>query len=168
MAAKLHSERVPSLPKYRKTLALEERKSFDEKLKLIENIDPYNASNFLFSDSMELWPQIEFPDIANYLNFSTSSYTKEQLKAYKSLDVYKYFVAGWVRGIFVGKATDNIKILIWKVGFFFPRNYETTERSVYKSSYNWDLVNHMTWHLHLFIALLQVKLTTLREWMTHL
>ena len=146
MAAKLHSERVPSLPKYRETLALERRKSYDEKLKLIENIDPYNVSNFLFSDSMELWPEIEFPDIANYLIFSTSSYTKEQLKAYKSLDAYNYFVAGWVRCIFVGKATDNIKILIGKVGFFFffPRNYETTERSVYKSFYNWDLVNHMT------------------------
>ncbi|XP_074614405.1 uncharacterized protein LOC141874140 [Acropora palmata] len=115
MAAKLHSERVPSLPKYRVTLALERRKSYDEKLKLIENIDPYNVSNFLFSDSMELWPEIEFPDIANYLIFSTSSYTKEQLKAYKSLDAYNYFVAGWVRCIFVGKATDNIKILIGKV-----------------------------------------------------
>ena len=120
MAAKLHSERVPSLPKYRETLALERRKSYDEKLKLIENIDPYNVSNFLFSDSMELWTEIEFPDIANYLIFSTSSYTKEQLKAAKSLDAYNYFVAGWVRCIFVGKATGNIKILIGKVGFFFP------------------------------------------------
>ena len=131
MAAKLHSERVPSLPKYRKSLALEERKSYDEKLKLIDNIYPYNVSNFLCSESMESMPEIEFPDIASYLLFSTSSYTKEQLKAYKSLDTFTYFVAGWVRCIFVGKATDNIKILIGKVGFF-PRNYETTERSVYK------------------------------------
>ena len=88
------------------------RKSYDEKLKLIENLDPYNVSNFLFSDSMELWPEIEFPGIANYLLFSTSSYTKEQLKAYKSLDAYEYFVAGWVRCIYIRKATDNIKILI--------------------------------------------------------
>ena len=48
MAAKLDSERVPSLPKYRETLALERRKSYDEKLKLIGNIDPYNVSNFVF------------------------------------------------------------------------------------------------------------------------
>ena len=51
MAAKLRSERVPFLPKYRETLALEGRKSYDEKVKLIEKIDPYNVSNFLFSDS---------------------------------------------------------------------------------------------------------------------
>ena len=80
-------------------------KSYDEKLKLIENIDPYNVSNFLFADSMELWPEIEFPGIANYLLFSTSSYTEEQLKAYKSLDAYEYFVAGWVRCIYRRKAT---------------------------------------------------------------
>ena len=90
MAAKLHSERVPSLPKYCESLALEERKSYDEKLKLIDNIDPYKVSNFSYSDSMELWPEIEFPDIANYLLFSTTSYTKEQLKAYKSLDACTY------------------------------------------------------------------------------
>ena len=89
MAAKLHSERVPSLPKYRQTLALEGRKSYDKKLKLIENIAPYNVIYFLFSDSMELWLKIEFPDIANYLTFSTSNYTKEQLKGYKGLDAYK-------------------------------------------------------------------------------
>ena len=87
---KLHSEGVPSLPKYRETLALEERKSCDEKLKLIDNIDPYNVSNFLHSDSMELWPEIEFPDIANYPLVSRSSYTKDQLNAYKSLDAYTH------------------------------------------------------------------------------
>ena len=37
------------------------------------------------------WPNIEYPDIYNYF-ITTPSYTKQQLKAYKSLDGYKYFV----------------------------------------------------------------------------
>ena len=69
-----------------------------------------------FSESMELWPEIEFPDIANYLLFSTSRYTKEELKA---LDAYQFFVAGCVSCIFVAKATDTSKILIGKVYVFF-------------------------------------------------
>jgi len=74
---------------------------------LINDIDPYNVSNFFYSGSIELWPQIEFPDITTYLLFSTSSYTKEQLRAYKSLDANTDFGAGWVRCIFVGKATHQ-------------------------------------------------------------
>ena len=49
------------------------------------------------------------------LLFSTSKFTKEQLKAYKSLQSYQYFVAGSVRRIFVGKATEDTTILIGKV-----------------------------------------------------
>lgn len=39
---------------------------------------------------------MEYPDIFNYLIKTTSSYTKERLKAYKSLDGYNFFVQGWV------------------------------------------------------------------------
>ena len=68
-----------------------------------------------YSQSMNEWPEIEFPDIVNYLLFSTSKFTKKELKAYKSLQSYQYFVAGWVRSIFVGKATEDTTILIGKV-----------------------------------------------------
>ncbi|EDO30018.1 predicted protein [Nematostella vectensis] len=96
MVAKLPSDRVLSLPKYRELLDPEVRKNYNEKLKSIANIDPYNVSRNFFTDSWDLWPEIQFPDIVNYLLFSTSNNTKEELKAYKSLDAYQYFVAGWV------------------------------------------------------------------------
>ena len=116
MATRSDHVRVPSLPKYRDSLDPEQRKRYDEKLQLISNINPYNVSSRFFDESMEMWPKIEFPDIVNYLLFSTSRYTKEQIKAYKSLEAYQYFVAGWVRCIYVGKATDTLKIVIAKVG----------------------------------------------------
>ncbi|EDO30936.1 predicted protein [Nematostella vectensis] len=115
MATKLPSDRVPSLPKYRELLDPEVRKNYNAKLKSIANINPYNVSRNVFTDSWELWPEIQFPDIVNYLLFSTSNNTKEELKAYKSLDVYQYFVAGWVRCIFVGKASTDVRILIGKL-----------------------------------------------------
>ena len=108
-------ERVPSLPGYFAGLNLDDKKSYEEKLKKISNIDPYNLSASFYSDSSENWPNIEFPDIVNYLLFTSSRYTNDQLKAYKSLDSYQYFIAGWVRCIFVGKATQSTRILIGKV-----------------------------------------------------
>ena len=109
------SERVPSLPGYFAGLNLDDKKSYEEKLKKISNIDPYNLSASFYSDSSENWPNIEFPDIVNYLLFTSSRYTNDQLKAYKSLDSYQYFIAGWVRCIFVRKATQSMRILIGKV-----------------------------------------------------
>ncbi len=106
---------VPMNRKYLQTLTNESRKKYQEKLNLINNIDPYNVNSKFFSESVEMWPNVEYPDIVTYFLCSTSRYTKEQIKAYKSLESYQYFVAGWVRCVFVGKATSNIKILIGKV-----------------------------------------------------
>ena len=108
-------ERVPSLRGYRDSLSAENRQMYDDKLKFTAGIDPYAVSDNFYSQSMDEWPEVEFPDIVNYLLFSTSKFTNEQLKAYKSLQSYQYFVAGWVRSIFVGQATEDTTILIGKV-----------------------------------------------------
>ncbi|XP_028415046.1 uncharacterized protein LOC114538132 [Dendronephthya gigantea] len=90
------SMRVPLDRKYLETLTNDSRKKYQEKLNLINNIDPYNVSSNFFTESMEMWPNIEYPDIVTYFLCSTSRYTKEQIKAYKSLESYQYFIAGWV------------------------------------------------------------------------
>ena len=62
-------------------------------------VDPYVSKNFvsvMSGSTQELWPEIEYPDILNYLIYTTSSYAREQLKAYKSMDGYNFLVQGWV------------------------------------------------------------------------
>ena len=44
-------------------------------------------------NNRQLWPEV---DIFNYLISTTSPYTREQLKAYKSMDGYNFFIQGWV------------------------------------------------------------------------
>ena len=83
--------------KYYEELDSQAQKRYIEKLSIASLLfDPYLSKDFVSESNQELWPEIEYPDIYNYLINTTSSYTKEQLKAYKSMDGYNFFVQGWV------------------------------------------------------------------------
>ena len=84
-----------------------------EKLVAINlSIDSFSVqeNKFELSKDFTKWPDISYADIFAYLNFP-SIYTKRSLKAYKSLECYKYVLSGLVFDIKV-KRINNGNYLI--------------------------------------------------------
>ena len=69
-------------------------------------------------EDVTCFPDVTYPDIvtSNYLLFAPSPYSKDDLKAYKSLDAYNQFVCGWVRGV-ACYCQNNQCVVKAKVGF---------------------------------------------------
>ena len=83
--------------KYREGLDKQEQIRYEGKLKIIGGDDPYEMPASTWSDDVKMLPKVTYPDIVNYLVFSPSPYTSDDLKSYKGLDAYNQFVCGWVR-----------------------------------------------------------------------
>ena len=62
--------------------------------------DPYAIEESLWSEDMSKWPDLQFGDIYTYLVDTEGCYTKEKLKAFKSLETYNYFYNGYVQTIY--------------------------------------------------------------------
>ena len=76
--------------------------------------DPYALSDLDFEFGIESVPPITNMDIITYLVLTHSYYTKEQMKAYKSLTAYKYFESGFVEKVGI-KKFENYILLVGKV-----------------------------------------------------
>ena len=84
---------------YSANLNEEDFTRYREKLKLAtgEQLpDPYTLKEKWTNDISNL-PEITWRDVTEYLLDTASAYTKESIKAYKSLEAYDYFVCGHVQ-----------------------------------------------------------------------
>lgn len=70
---------------------------YQQKVSIINDTDPYSLANDDMNYDPASFPSITNMDIVAYLVLTTSFYTKQQMKAFKSLQAYKYFDAGFVR-----------------------------------------------------------------------
>ena len=85
------------------------KKRYAEKLDMLGTLsDPYaDVNTNPWSLDSASWPEVEYLDMYNYLISTPSPYTKKEMKAYKSLEGYKYFVDGWVGNVLVQHDTAS-------------------------------------------------------------
>ena len=57
-----------------------------------EALDPYQLRSEAWVDDPSLWPEVEFPHIYVYLIDTPGEFTREKLKAFKSLEAYNYYI----------------------------------------------------------------------------
>ena len=74
--------------------------------------DPYMLKKSECSENLADYPSVEYPDIVNYLVLQTSWITGQQMKAYKSMDAYNFFVSGWVNTIFTKLTAGTDKVVV--------------------------------------------------------
>ena len=116
--AKMTTCVVPTFSSYFYTLDERPKARYREKLRMLGGMeDPYITASTIGDHSDQCldwlsWPNVEYPDIYNYCITSPNSYSKEELKAYKSLDAYKYFVDGWVSDILVWTVPSHSKACV--------------------------------------------------------
>ena len=101
--------------KYFQCLSSESKKRYLAKISKIENVDPYCLKKENLNSDTECFPKISYPDIVNYLLFAPSPVTAEELKCYKSMEAYNYFLCGWVKEITVKIFKDESCLILGRV-----------------------------------------------------
>ena len=104
--------------KYFASLDYEARRHYVEKLKqgsAVSMPDPYSIPDGSWIEDVTKWPSIEFSDVYTYLIETRGPFTKDKLKAYKSLEAYNYFHNGYVRTVSMYCCEGDIAILKAKV-----------------------------------------------------
>ena len=75
------------------------RERYLEKRNLIDGVDLYEIDHRSWKYDLSLYPAITYTDLVFYLSNTSSPYTLEDFKAYKSLEAFNQFLSGWVKEI---------------------------------------------------------------------
>nr|XP_047146120.1 uncharacterized protein LOC105849547 [Hydra vulgaris] len=91
--------------KYKKKLTLSDRSTLP---------DPYTLVEASWKDDVSLLPDIQWGDIYTYLINTPSQYTNENMKAYKSLEAYNFFVCGHVQDVYCNIVKEDVQFCFVK------------------------------------------------------
>ena len=110
--------RACEMSEYVRGLDERTRSRYLQKVKLCDGNDPFCLLKRDLSSHLSKYPAVEFPDICNYLVLQTSFYTAKEMKAWKSLEAYNFFVCGWVKEIGVKELKDKTCIVFARVSIY--------------------------------------------------
>ena len=91
------------MSEYLKSLEPNDAQYYIKKLTLMTGEclpDPYTLAVEEWEENINKFPDITWRDVTEYLIETPSLYTKESMKAYKSLEAFDYFVCGHVQQCF--------------------------------------------------------------------
>lgn len=93
-----------------------ERLRYAEKVRMCDNIDPFTLrAGMDTSSDVDIFPDISYGDIVNYLVFSANYLTLEKMKAFKSTEAHNYFTSGWVKDLSAKQLQDDKVLLLGEV-----------------------------------------------------
>lgn len=103
------------LSKYGADLSGPEKARYVVKVRRCDGVDPLDLTQDELVLNANLFPRVQFTDIKDYLVHSTSFLTRDQLKAYKSLEAHNYLTSGWVQEPLVKVLPDGNIVVVGKV-----------------------------------------------------
>lgn len=110
-SAPVNDRDPPFFSEYYSALAGPTKTRYREKVKIC-GFDPYTLKKSDCSEDMAEYPAITYPDIVNYLVIQTSWKTGSEMKAWKSMDAYNFFVSGWVHNILTKAVQGTDKVVV--------------------------------------------------------
>ncbi|KAG0425171.1 hypothetical protein HPB47_027637 [Ixodes persulcatus] len=82
---------------YAQSLRGPEALRYAKKVGRCEDVDPLALAEDELSSDADLQPKVNFADVRDYLVNGTSFATREQFKAFKSMEAHNFLTSGWVQ-----------------------------------------------------------------------
>ena len=99
------------LSEYADSLPRDVKERYLEKLKMIDGVDPYLLKRIQYVLPLSDIPNLTRNDVVNYVMFRMSSYTLEEMKAYKSIEAFEQVICGWVQKVYAKRINTNFLIM---------------------------------------------------------
>ncbi|KAF3844375.1 hypothetical protein F7725_007538 [Dissostichus mawsoni] len=102
-------------------------------------------------------------DITSYLVLHTSYYTASQMKAYKSLEAFNYFVCGWVNDLGTKEALNKCRLVFARkpkcaLEELFSEEYRELRMTTQKNTLSLTLNEHVDQEVELYKHLLPIPM----------